>query len=145
MIVGIGSDHGGFELKEEMKKFMEKSGYQVKDFGTHSLESVDYPDYGKKVGAAVAAGEIDRGVVICGTGIGISISANKVKGVRAALCGDTYSARLSREHNNANVIAMGGRVLGVDLAKDILSVYLNSEFQEGRHKRRVNKITEIEG
>ncbi|MCR3956312.1 MAG: ribose 5-phosphate isomerase B [Gudongella sp.] len=145
MIIGIGSDHGGFELKEEMKKFLEENGYQVKDFGTHGKESVDYPDYGRIVGEAVVAGEIDKGVVICGTGIGISISANKVKGVRAALCGDVYSARMSREHNNANIIAMGGRVLGVDLAKEILSAYLKSEFQGGRHERRVNKIAEIEG
>ncbi|WP_409227701.1 ribose 5-phosphate isomerase B [Gudongella sp. SC589] len=144
MIIGIGSDHGGFELKEEMKKFLEESGHQVKDFGTHSKESVDYPDYGRVVGEAVVSGEIDRGVVICGTGIGISISANKVKGVRAALCGDVYSARMSREHNNANVIAMGGRVLGVDLAKEILGTFLKSEFQGGRHERRVNKIAEIE-
>ena len=145
MIIGIGSDHGGFELKEEMKSFLEENGYQVKDFGTHSKESVDYPDYGRIVGEAVVAGEVDKGVVICGTGIGISISANKVKGVRAALCGDVYSARMSREHNDANVIAMGGRVLGVDLAKEILSAYLKSEFQGGRHERRVNKIAEIEG
>lgn len=144
MIIGIGSDHGGFDLKEEMKKFLEESGHEVKDFGTHSKESVDYPDYGKVVGEAVVAGEVDRGVVICGTGIGISISANKVKGVRAALCGDVYSARMSREHNNANVIAMGGRVLGVDLAKEILGTYLKSEFQGGRHERRVNKIAEME-
>ncbi len=144
MIIGIGSDHGGFELKEEMKKFMEENGYEVKDFGTDSKKSVDYPDFGRVVGEAVAAGEIDKGVVICGTGIGISISANKVKGVRAALCGDVYSARMSREHNNANIIAMGGRVLGVDLAKEILSVFLKSEFQGGRHERRVNKIAEIE-
>ncbi|HZH92597.1 MAG TPA: ribose 5-phosphate isomerase B [Tissierellaceae bacterium] len=144
MIIGIGSDHGGFDLKEEMISFLKENGYQVKDFGTHSKESVDYPDFGRVVGEAVVAGEIDRGVVICGTGIGISISANKVKGVRAALCGDVYSARMSREHNNANVLAMGGRVLGVDLAKEILSTYLKSEFQGGRHERRVNKIAEME-
>jgi len=144
MIIGIGSDHGGFDLKEEMISFLKENGYQVKDFGTHSKESVDYPDFGRVVGEAVVAGEIDRGVVICGTGIGISISANKVKGVRAALCGDVYSARMSREHNNANVLAMGGRVLGVDLAKEILSTYLKSKFQGGRHERRVNKIAEME-
>lgn len=145
MIIGIGSDHAGFDLKEEMKKFMEENGYEVRDFGTNNRESVDYPDFGRSVGEAVAAGEIDKGVVICGTGIGISISANKVKGVRAALCGDVFSARMSREHNDANVIAMGGRVLGVDLAKEILLTYLKSEFQGGRHERRVNKIAEIEG
>lgn len=145
MIIGIGSDHAGFDLKEEMKKFMEENGYEVRDFGTNNKESVDYPDFGRSVGEAVAAGEIDKGVVICGTGIGISISANKVKGVRAALCGDVFSARMSREHNDANVIAMGGRVLGVDLAKEILLTYLKSEFQGGRHEIRVNKIAEIEG
>lgn len=144
MLIGIGSDHGGFDLKEEVIKFMEENGYKVKDYGTFNKESVDYPDYGRIVGEAVVAGEVDRGVVICGTGIGISIAANKVKGVRAALCGDVYSARMSMEHNNANVLAMGARVLGVDLAKEILFTYLKSEFQGGRHEKRVNKIGEIE-
>ncbi|MDX9918215.1 MAG: ribose 5-phosphate isomerase B [Gudongella sp.] len=144
MKIGIGSDHGGFELKEELKKFMEEQGIEVVDYGTHSTDSVDYPDYGRIVGEAVVNGEVERGVVICGTGIGISISANKVKGVRAALCSDSYSARMSREHNDANVLALGGRVLGVGLATEILSVYLKSEFQGGRHQRRVDKISEIE-
>ena len=144
MLIGIGSDHGGFDLKEEMIKFMEENGYKVKDYGTFNKESVDYPDYGRIVGEAVVAGEVDKGVVICGTGIGISIAANKVKGVRAALCGDVYSARMSMEHNNANVLAMGARVLGVDLAKEILFTYLKSEFQGGRHEKRVNKIGKIE-
>jgi ribose 5-phosphate isomerase B len=144
MKIGIGSDHGGYELKEELKKYMLEKGIDVIDYGTNDLTSVDYPDYGKIVAEAVVKKEVERGVVICGTGIGISIAANKVKGIRCALCSDTYSARMSMEHNNANMIALGGRVLGVDLAKEILSAYLNSTFQGGRHLRRIEKISEIE-
>lgn len=144
MRIGIGSDHGGFELKEELKRFMEEREIEVVDFGTYSKDSVDYPDYGKIVAEAVAAGEVERAVVICGTGIGISISANKVKGIRCALCGDTYSARMSREHNNANMLALGGRVLGVGLATEILMAWLEGKFQGGRHQLRVDKIGEIE-
>lgn len=144
MKIGIGSDHGGFALKEELKAFMEEKGLDIVDFGTNNTESVDYPDYGEAVAKAVANNEVDRGVVICGTGIGISLAANKVKGIRCALCGDVYSAKMSRAHNNANMIALGGRVVGVDLAKEILDAYLNSEFQAGRHERRVDKISEIE-
>lgn len=144
MKIGIGSDHGGFALKEELKTFMEEKGIEVVDFGTYNTESVDYPDYGEAVAKAVVKGEVERGIVICGTGIGISLSANKVKGIRCALCGDVYSAKMSRAHNNANMIALGGRVVGVDLAKEILSAYLNSEFESGRHQRRVEKISEIE-
>ena len=144
MKVGIGSDHGGFALKEELRAFMEEKGIEVVDFGTYNTQSVDYPDYGEAVAKAVISEEVDRGLVICGTGIGISLSANKVKGIRCALCGDVYSAKMSRAHNNANMIALGGRVVGVDLAKEILDAYLNSEFEAGRHKRRVEKISEIE-
>lgn len=144
MRIGIGSDHGGFALKEEIKKLIVISGHEVFDYGTNNLESVDYPEYGKLVGEAVVSGKIDRGIVICGTGIGISISANKVKGIRCALCSDTYSARMSMEHNNANVLALGGRVLGIDLAKEIVSVWLNSKFEGGRHQRRIDKISEME-
>ncbi len=144
MRIGIGSDHGGFALKEEIKKLIEISGHEVFDYGTNNSESVDYPEYGKLVGEAVVSGKIDRGIVICGTGIGISISANKVKGIRCALCSDTYSARMSMEHNNANVLALGGRVLGIDLAKEIVSVWLNSKFEGGRHQRRIDKISEME-
>lgn len=144
MRIGIGSDHGGFDLKEELKKFMEEREIEVVDYGTYSKDSVDYPDYGKLVAEAVAAGEVDRAVVICGTGIGISISANKVKGIRCALCGDTYSARMSREHNNANMLALGGRVLGIGLATEILIAWLDGKFQGGRHQLRVDKIGEIE-
>lgn len=144
MKIGIGSDHGGFALKEELKIFMEERGIEVVDFGTGDTGSVDYPDYGEVVAKALIRGEIERGVVICGTGIGISISANKVKGIRCALCGDVYSAKMSRAHNNANMIALGGRVLGVDLAKEILSGYLATNFEGGRHEKRLNKISEIE-
>lgn len=144
MLIGIGSDHGGFELKEHIKEFLDHEEIKYIDYGTHSDESVDYPEYGKKVGEAIISGEVDRGIVICGTGIGISLAANKVKGIRCALCSDTYSARMSREHNNANALALGGRVIGRDLAKEIVGVWLRSEFAGGRHERRVNKITEIE-
>ena len=145
MRIGIGSDHGGFELKEHIKDYLEKEGIDYLDYGTNSLDSVDYPDYGKKLAEGVISGEVDKGIAICGTGIGISIACNKVKGIRCALCGDTYSARMSVEHNNANIIALGGRVIGKDLAVEIVSVWLKSQFQGGRHGRRVNKISDIEG
>lgn len=145
MIIGIGSDHGGYELKEYIKEFLDKENIKYMDYGTYSLESVDYPDYGKKVAEAVVSGEVDRGIVICGTGIGISIACNKIKGIRCALCSDTYSARMSREHNDANMLALGGRVIGKDLALEIVSVWLKSEFAGGRHLRRIEKISEIEG
>lgn len=145
MKIGIGSDHGGFELKEYIKGYLEKQEIEYIDYGTNSTESVDYPDYGKKVAEAVVGGEVDRAIVICGTGIGISIACNKVKGIRCALCGDTYSARMSRAHNNANILALGGRVIGMDLAIEIVSAWLNSEFEGGRHEKRVIKISEIEG
>ena len=144
MKVGVGSDHGGFELKEEVKKHLEKKGIEFVDYGTYSEESVDYPDYGKKVGEAVVSGDCDKGIVVCGTGIGISIAANKVKGVRCALCSESYSARMTRKHNDSNVLAMGGRVLGVELALDIVDTWLNTEFEGGRHAKRVDKIIAIE-
>lgn len=145
MKIGIGSDHGGFELKEHIKEYLKEKGIEYVDYGTNSLESVDYPDYGKKVAEAVVGKEVDRGIVICGTGIGISIAANKVRGIRCALCGDTFSARMSRLHNDANVLALGGRVLGVGLALDIVDIFLDGEFEGGRHTNRINKISEIEG
>lgn len=145
MKIGIGSDHGGYELKEYIKEYFEKEHIQYIDYGTYSLDSVDYPDFGKKVSEAVVSGEVDRGIVICGTGIGISIACNKIKGIRCALCSDTYSARMSREHNDANVLALGGRVLGKDLALEIVSVWLKTDFAGGRHARRIGKISEIEG
>lgn len=145
MKIGIGSDHGGFQLKEYIKSYLDKQKIEYIDYGTNSTDSVDYPDYGKKVAEAVINGEVERAIVICGTGIGISIACNKVKGIRCALCGDTYSARMSREHNNANVLALGARVIGVDLAVEIVRTWLKSEFAGGRHEKRVNKISEIEG
>ena len=138
MKIGIGSDHGGFELKESIKEYLKQEGIEYVDYGTNSTESVDYPDFGKKVAEAVVSKEVDRGIVICGTGIGISISANKVSGIR-----DTFSARMSRADNNANVLALGGRVTGVGLALDIVKEFLEGEFEGGRHARRVNKIDEI--
>ena len=144
MKIGIGSDHGGFELKEYIKEYFEKEDIEYVDYGTNSAESVDYPDYGRKLAEAVIAGEVDRGIAICGTGIGISIACNKVKGIRCALCGDTYSARMSVEHNNGNMLALGGRVVGKDLAIEIISTWLKAKFEGGRHERRVNKISSIE-
>lgn len=144
MKIGIGSDHGGYELKEYIKEYFDKENIDYIDYGTNSTESVDYPDFGKKVSEAVVSKEVDRGIVICGTGIGISIACNKVKGIRCALCSDTYSARMSREHNDANVLALGARVLGKDLALEIVSTWLKADFAGGRHARRVEKISEIE-
>lgn len=144
MKIAIGSDHGGYELKGKLIKYMEDLGYEVVDHGTYSKDSVDYPDYGEKVAKSVVDGNEDLGVVICGTGIGISIAANKVKGARAALCGDTFSATMARQHNNANVIALGARVTGDELAKAILKAFLDSSFEGGRHARRVEKIMAIE-
>jgi len=144
MFVGIGSDHGGFNLKEEIKKLLTEQQIEFRDFGTHSAESVDYPDIAQKVAQSVVAGECTRGIVICGTGIGISIAANKIKGIRAALCHDEFSAKMSREHNDANVLAMGERVIGPGLARMIVSTWLTTEFAGGRHGRRVDKISQLE-
>lgn len=144
MKIAIGCDHGGFELKNEIIKHLESKNLEVKDYGTYSEESCDYPIYGEKVGEAVVSKECDLGIIICGTGIGISISANKIPGVRAALCGDTFSAHATREHNDANVLALGARVVGKGLAIDIVDTFLNSSFQGGRHQKRIDKITEIE-
>ncbi len=144
MKIAIGSDHGGFKLKEIIKEYLIKKGYDVSDLGCYSEESVDYPDYAEKVAKAVAKGECDLGVLMCGTGIGISIAANKVKGIRAALCHDGLTARLAKQHNNANIICMGGRTTGVETAKDIIDNFLGSEFEGGRHLRRINKIKDIE-
>lgn len=143
MKIGIGSDHGGFELKEFIKKEFEGEAVEFVDYGTKSTDSVDYPDFGRAVGEAVVAGEVDRGIVICGTGIGISIATNKVKGTRCALCNDLYSAKMSREHNDANVLAMGARVIGSGVASEIVKIFLEEEFAGGRHSKRVEKINEI--
>ncbi len=142
-MIGIGSDHGGFELKEKVKKHLEERGLEYKDFGTYSADSCDYPVYGRAVAKAVASGECDRGILICGTGIGISITANKVKGIRAALCSDCYSAQATREHNDANILAMGARVLGDGLALKIVDTFLDTPFSgDERHKRRISMIEE---
>lgn len=142
-MIGVGSDHGGFELKEKIKKHLEERGLEYKDFGTHSTASCDYPVYGRAVAKAVAAGECDRGIIICGTGIGISITANKVKGVRAALCSDCFSAQATREHNDANILALGARVLGEGLALKIVDTFLDTPFSgDERHIRRISMIEE---
>lgn len=140
MRLGIACDHGGFHLKEHIKKYLEAKGIKVLDYGTYSEDSVDYPDFAEKLCAGIASGEADRGILVCGTGIGISIAANKCRGIRAALCGDVFSAKMSREHNDANVLCMGERVLGVGLAELITDTWLETEFAGGRHKRRVDKI-----
>lgn len=144
MKIGIGSDHGGYSLKKQIKEFLEEKGIEVADYGTNSSDSVDYPDFAKIVAEAVVNKEVERGIVICGTGIGISIAANKVKGIRCALCTDTYSARMSREHNNANMLALGERVTGAGLAFDIVAAWIETEFLAGRHEKRVNKISDME-
>ena len=143
-MLAIASDHGGFALKQEIMAHLKDSGVEFEDLGTYSEESVDYPVYAHKLGKAVAAGEYERGILICGTGIGISIAANKIDGIRCALCTDCYSAEMSRRHNNANVLAMGGRTMGVELAKRIVDIFLATEFERGRHQRRVDLIMALE-
>lgn len=144
MKIALASDHGGFELKEIIKEYLQVNGHEVEDFGTSSLESVDYFDYSVKAAEAVSKGDADRGIVMCGTGIGVSISANKVKGIRCALCHDVYSAEMTRFHNDSNMLAMGGRVIGRDLAVRIVKAWLESDFEGGRHLRRIDKITAYE-
>ena len=142
--VYIGSDHAGLELKAALVKRLSEKGHDVHDLGPATTESCDYPVYGEAVARAVAGGECERGILICGTGIGISISANKVKGIRAALCGDCYSAEMTRRHNDANILAMGARVLGTGLALKIVDTFLTTDFEGGRHARRVALISDIE-
>ncbi len=143
-MLGIGSDHGGFELKGHIIEHLKEIGVEFKDFGTYDENSVDYPDIAEKVGNAVASGECENGILICGTGIGISMAANKIKGVRAALCGDVYSAKMTKQHNNANIICMGGRVIGRELAFMIVDTWLSEEFLGGRHSSRIEKIHALE-
>ncbi|HEY5582947.1 MAG TPA: ribose 5-phosphate isomerase B [Ruminiclostridium sp.] len=143
-MLAIGSDHAGYLLKADIIKLLESKGLEVKDFGTNSPDSVDYPDFGQAVAEAVSSKECERGIVICGTGIGISISANKVPGIRAALCTDSYMAKMSRQHNDANILAIGERVVGPGLAFDIIETWLDTEFLGGRHQNRVGKISNIE-
>ncbi len=140
MRIAIGSDHAGYSLKQALIPWLREKGHEVEDLGTHGTESVDYPDYAKLVAHAVAEGRADRGILICGTGIGMSMTANKVPGIRAALCTDPYMSRMSRRHNDANVLCMGGRVVGVGLAEAIVEAWLEEEFEGGRHARRVGKI-----
>ena len=143
-MIAIGSDHGGYALKEEVKAHLAQRGLEVRDFGTDSTESCDYPIFGAAVARAVASGEAERGIVVCSTGIGISIAANKVRGVRAALCGDLYSAEFCRRHNDANVLALGALVTGKGLALRIVDTFLDTTFEGGRHARRVGEIAKIE-
>ena len=143
-MIAIGCDHGGYELKQKILAHLRQRGLEYRDFGCDSTASVDYPVYGKAVAHAVASGECEKGIVICSTGIGISISANKVKGIRAALCGDCYSAEMTRRHNDANILAMGARVLGPGLALKIVDTFLTTEFEGGRHARRIALISDIE-
>lgn len=143
-MIAIGSDHAAFEFKEAVKSWLIEQGHAVKDFGTNGPARVDYCDFGFAVGEAVARGECEKGILFCGTGVGISISANKVKGIRAVVCSEPYSARLSREHNDTNVLALGARVVGIELAKMIIEVWLSTPFEGGRHAERVAKITAYE-
>jgi ribose 5-phosphate isomerase B len=145
MKVAIGSDHAGFRLKEELKTYITSLNVEVKDFGCHSEDSVDYPDIAREVALSVARGEVDRGILICGTGIGMSIAANKVKGIRAAVGNELLSVRLAREHNNANVLTLGARIIGIEVAKEAVRVFLETQFLGGRHQRRIEKIGEMEG
>lgn len=140
--IAIGSDHGGFDYKASIIKALQVKGYDVVDMGTYSPESCDYPIIAKKVARAVAKGDFEKGILVCGTGIGMSMAANKVKGIRAAVCGDTFSARATRAHNNANILCLGQRVVGEGLALDIVDIWLTTKFEGGRHERRVNMIEE---
>ena len=144
MKIAIGADHGGYELKEEIKGFLEERKVHYYDFGTYDTNSTDYPDWGIKVAEGVAKGEFERGILICGTGLGMCLVANKVPGIRATPCYETFGARLSREHNNSNVLTLGGRITGKDLAKQIVEEWLKAEFKKGRHKRRLEKLSSIE-
>ena len=144
MKLAIGSDHVGFELKPIIIEYVRELGHEIEDLGTFSSERTDYPQYGKKVAEEVASGNFDAGILICGTGVGISISANKVNGIRAVVCSEPYSAKLSKEHNNTNILAFGSRVVGSELAKMIVKEWLYALFEEGRHAHRIEMIHQIE-
>lgn len=144
MKIGIGNDHAAVEMKNDIVDYLTEKGYEVVNFGTDTHESCNYPEYGEKVGRAVAAGEVDCGILICGTGVGISLAANKVKGVRAVVCSEPYSAKLSKQHNNTNILAFGARVIGIEMAKMIVDEWLGAEFLGGRHQTRVEMIMAIE-
>lgn len=142
--IAIASDHAGLELKQDLKEFLTEIGLETLDMGVDNDASVDYPDYGSPVAEKVSTGELKKGVLICGTGVGMSILANKFRGVRAALVSDVYTARMSREHNDANILVIGGRIVGKGLAREILRTWLETKFAGGRHQRRLDKITEVE-
>lgn len=144
MKIGIGNDHAAVEMKKQVVEYLESKGIEVVNYGTDTNESCNYPEYGEKVGRAVVSGEVDLGILICGTGVGISLAANKVKGVRAVVCSEAYSAKLSRQHNDTNVLAFGARVIGIEVAKMIIDEWLNAEFMGGRHQTRVDMIMDIE-
>ena len=144
MKIALGNDHVAYEMKKEIIKYLEEKGHTVINVGTDSPERTDYPIYGEKAAQLVARGEADCGILICGTGVGISLAANKVPGIRAVVCSEPYSAKLSKQHNNTNILAFGARVIGVELAKMIVDEWLNAEFEGGRHQRRVDMIMEIE-
>lgn len=144
MKIAIGSDHVGIELKPIIIDYLKELGHEVEDFGAYSSERTDYPIYGKKVAEEVVSGNFDCGILICGTGVGISIAANKIKGIRAVVCSEPYSAKLSKEHNNTNILAFGSRVVGPELAKMIVKEWLDAKFEGGRHENRVNMISQIE-
>lgn len=144
MKIALGSDHGGLELKNTIIEYLNEKGIELKDFGTYTKDSCNYPKYGELVAEAVAAGEYELGILVCGTGLGISLAANKVKGIRAACVSDVFSAKMSRAHNNANILSLGERVVGKGLALEIVENWLNTEFEGGRHQTRVDLITEIE-
>ena len=143
-MISLASDHGGFALKEHVKKYLEAKGLEVKDCGCYSTESCDYPVFGRAAAEAVGSGECEKGIVICTTGIGISITANKVKGVRCALCSEPFSAEMTRRHNNANMLAMGAGMIGPNMAERLVDVFLTTEFEGGRHQRRVDGIMALE-
>ena len=143
-LIGIASDHAGFDLKANIVLFLSELGYEVNDMGPATSNSVDYPDYGISVAQAVTANKVSRGVVICGTGIGMSIVVNRFPGIRGTLCSDVYTAKLCREHNDSNILIMGGRVVGHGLAREIVKVWLNTPFEGGRHQKRLDKITQID-
>ena len=142
--IAIASDHGGFELKESIITFLLKKGWEVDNLGAPSTDSVDYPDYGIKVAKAIIDKKIVRGILICGTGVGMSIVVNRFPGIRGTLCSDVYTAKMCREHNDSNILILGGRVIGVSLALEILDIWLKTEFEGGRHQRRLDKIKEID-
>lgn len=144
MKIGIGNDHAALEMKNRVMEYLEEKGYEVINYGTNTPESCNYPEFGEKVGRAVVSGEVDCGILICGTGVGISLAANKVKGVRAVVCSEPYSAKLSKQHNNTNILAFGARVVGIELAKMIIDEWLGAEFEGGRHQTRVDMIMAIE-